>query len=113
MAKAKWGTKRTCPKCGARFYDLGKDNPVTCIECKNEWVPEPVLKSRQPVPEVEKKAPKKAEKDEKKDEAEELLEEEDIDLDEDEDKGVEDIELEDDEDVAEVVPSSKKAGEGE
>ncbi|WP_295446445.1 FYDLN acid domain-containing protein, partial [Sphingorhabdus sp. EL138] len=22
MIKAEWGTKRTCPKCGVRFYDL-------------------------------------------------------------------------------------------
>src|SRR3546814_16287549 len=33
MVKAEWGTKRTCPKCGTRFYDLGKEDPVTCIEC--------------------------------------------------------------------------------
>jgi uncharacterized protein (TIGR02300 family) len=50
MVKAEWGTKRTCPKCGARFYDLGKDDPVTCIECGNQWKPEPVLKSKQPMP---------------------------------------------------------------
>ena len=23
MVKPEWGTKRTCPKCGERFYDLG------------------------------------------------------------------------------------------
>ena len=50
MAKPEWGTKRTCPKCGERFYDLGKDDPVTCIECGEEWDPEPVLKSKQPIP---------------------------------------------------------------
>ena len=33
MVKPEWGTKRTCPKCATRFYDLGKDEPVTCIEC--------------------------------------------------------------------------------
>ncbi len=57
MVKPEWGTKRTCPKCGERFYDLGKDDPVTCIECGNEWYPEPVLKSKQPIPfeEAEKK----------------------------------------------------------
>jgi uncharacterized protein (TIGR02300 family) len=49
MVKPEWGTKRTCPKCSTRFYDLGKDNPVHCIECANEWVPEPVLKSKQPM----------------------------------------------------------------
>jgi uncharacterized protein (TIGR02300 family) len=57
MIKAEWGTKRTCPKCGTRFYDLTKDAPVECIECGNQWTPEPVLKSKQPLPfeEVEKK----------------------------------------------------------
>ena len=50
MVKPEWGTKRTCPKCSTRFYDLGKDDPVHCIECGNEWIPEPVLKSKQPLP---------------------------------------------------------------
>ena len=50
MVKAEWGTKRTCPKCGTRFYDLGKDDPVTCISCGINWEPEPVLKSKQPMP---------------------------------------------------------------
>ena len=35
MIKKSWGTKRTCPKCGTRFYDLGKEDPVVCIECEN------------------------------------------------------------------------------
>ena len=50
MVKAEWGTKRSCPKCGTRFYDLGKDDPVTCINCGVAWAPEPVLKSKQPMP---------------------------------------------------------------
>lgn len=50
MAKPEWGTKRTCPKCGVRFYDLGKEDPATCIECGEEWHPEPVLKTKQPIP---------------------------------------------------------------
>jgi uncharacterized protein (TIGR02300 family) len=50
MVKPEWGTKRTCPKCAARFYDLGKDEPVNCIECGNVWTPDPVLKSKQPLP---------------------------------------------------------------
>jgi len=50
MVKPEWGTKRTCPKCSTRFYDLGADDPVHCIECGTEWIPEPVLKSKQPLP---------------------------------------------------------------
>lgn len=57
MVKPEWGTKRTCPKCGTRFYDLQKDEPVVCINCSNQWTPEAVLKSKQPLPFDE--APKK------------------------------------------------------
>ncbi len=58
MVKPEWGTKRTCPKCGTRFYDLQAEDPVTCISCGTTWAPEPVLKSKQPLPfgEQEKKA---------------------------------------------------------
>ena len=47
MAKPEWGSKRTCPECSTRFYDLGKGEPVTCISCGHVWTPEPLLKSRQ------------------------------------------------------------------
>ena len=50
MVKPEWGTKRSCPKCATRFYDLGKEDPVTCIACGINWHPEPVLKSKQPLP---------------------------------------------------------------
>lgn len=50
MVKPEWGTKRTCPKCATRFYDLTKDEPVTCIACAFAWEPEPILKSKQPMP---------------------------------------------------------------
>ena len=50
MVKPEWGTKRTCPKCTTRFYDLGNDDPVHCIECGTDFIPEPVLKSKQPLP---------------------------------------------------------------
>ena len=65
MVKAEWGTKRTCPKCAARFYDLGNEEPVTCIECGTAFVPEPVLKSKQPMPfeAAETKEKEKADED--------------------------------------------------
>ena len=50
MVKAEWGTKRACPKCNTRFYDLGKEDPVSCINCGFAWVPEPILKSKQTTP---------------------------------------------------------------
>ena len=49
MIQPEWGTKRTCPKCATRFYDLTKDDPVTCINCSYAWEPEPILKSKQPL----------------------------------------------------------------
>ena len=49
MVNPEWGAKRTCPKCSTRFYDLGHDDPVHCINCGTEWMPEPVLKSKQPL----------------------------------------------------------------
>jgi uncharacterized protein (TIGR02300 family) len=79
MVKPEWGSKRTCPKCATRFYDLGKDDPVTCIECGNVWEPEPVLKSKQPLP---FDAPKKAVEVEKDVDAD-LGADEDLDIDED------------------------------
>lgn len=48
MVKAAWGKKHTCPKCSTRFYDLGKKGPAVCIECEHSWVPEPILKAKQP-----------------------------------------------------------------
>src|SRR6476646_7957493 len=49
MVKPEWGAKRTCPKCSTRFYDLGHEDPVHCINCGTDFVPEPVLKSKQPM----------------------------------------------------------------
>lgn len=78
MVKPEWGTKRTCPKCSTRFYDLGKEDPVTCIECGTAFVPEPVLKSKQPMP-FEMADPVAAEKKEADQDlaAEELVPDED------------------------------------
>ena len=92
MVKPEWGTKRTCPKCSTRFYDLGKDEPVTCIECGNAWTPEPVLKSKQPVTfeEVKKEVPEREDVD---------LAEEDLDIDEDGDSPDNDVDLGGDDDL--------------
>ena len=67
MAKPEWGTKRICPSCGARYYDLRKDPPV-CPRCGTPFDPEALLKSRRarpaPVEEVVKKVPAESEDDE-------------------------------------------------
>jgi len=84
MVKPEWGTKRTCPKCSTRFYDLGNEEPVHCIECGNEWVPEPVLKSKQPLAfEVAAEPRKEAESDSD-------LEAEDLAIDEEEEPSADD-----------------------
>ncbi|MGI8706491.1 MAG: TIGR02300 family protein [Sphingomicrobium sp.] len=102
MVKPEWGAKRTCPKCSTRFYDLGNDNPVHCIECGTEWVPEPVLKSKQPMPfeaaETEKKEKSK----------DEDLEAEDLSVDEDEEPSADDeVDLATDDDNLGVDASKK------
>lgn len=98
MIKPEWGTKRTCPKCATRFYDLEKDDPVTCINCGTTWNPEPILKSKQPLPfEQAKPDTKEADRDlEGEDEDLESLGEEEepsaddeVDLGGDDDLGVE------------------------
>ncbi len=72
MVKPEWGTKRTCPKCSTRFYDLGKDDPVHCIECGTDFVPEAILKSKQPLPFEAAQAAQKDDATDKDLEAEEL-----------------------------------------
>ena len=84
MVKPEWGAKRTCPKCSTRFYDLGKDDPVHCLNCGTDFVPEPVLKSKQPMAfEVAPVAVKEPEKDAEL-EAEDLVVDEDAEVSADE-----------------------------
>ena len=94
MVKAEWGTKHGCPKCGTRFYDLGKDDPVTCIECGHAWHPEPVLKSKQPIrfEEIAKEKPEVEETDGD-------LADDDLDIDDDGDSPDNDVDLGGDDDL--------------
>lgn len=36
VTKAELGTKRLCPNCGAKYYDLNKD-PILCPRCGTEF----------------------------------------------------------------------------
>ncbi|MFA7588673.1 MAG: FYDLN acid domain-containing protein [Novosphingobium sp.] len=92
MVKAEWGAKHGCPKCGTRFYDLGKSDPVTCIECGYSWHPEPVLKSKQPIPYEEVQQQKTVEADGD-------LADEDLDIDDDGDSPDNDVDLGGDDDL--------------
>jgi len=96
MIKAEWGHKRSCPKCATRFYDLGKDDPITCIACGATWDPEPVLKSKQPMPFEE--APKKVVPEVEVEAADDDLDV-DLDIDEDGDSPDNDVDLGGDDDL--------------
>lgn len=101
MVKPEWGAKRTCPKCGTRFYDLGKDDPVTCIECGAAWEPEPILKTKQPLP---FDVPKKEAEGEKPDA--DLSD--DLDIDEDEEPNADDdVDLGGDDDIGVTAPGKE------
>jgi uncharacterized protein (TIGR02300 family) len=49
LAKPEWGTKRICPSCGARYYDLQRDT-VTCPKCSTPFDPEAFLRARRARP---------------------------------------------------------------
>jgi uncharacterized protein (TIGR02300 family) len=55
LAKPEWGTKRICPSCGTRYYDLMRES-VICPKCSTPYDPEAFLKARRarPVAPVEK-----------------------------------------------------------
>jgi len=45
LVKADLGTKRACPSCAARFYDLTK-RPIECPKCGFSYEPEALFKQR-------------------------------------------------------------------
>lgn len=98
MVKPEWGTKRTCPKCATRFYDLTKDDPVTCINCGATWMPEPILKSKQPLPFEQAKEEPETKK--KKQDDDDLGDDDlDIDTDDDDASADDDVDLGGDDDL--------------
>ncbi|MDA5194591.1 TIGR02300 family protein [Govanella unica] len=102
MAMPEWGTKRQCPKCAERFYDLKKAFPLTCVACGYEFEPEALLKSKAPLQEDPAKLRKVVpEASEAAEVGEEEFEDE-FEAEGDDDTILAD-ELEDEEDVADVI----------
>jgi uncharacterized protein (TIGR02300 family) len=60
VVKAELGTKRICPSCGSKFYDLLK-SPIVCPKCGVSFVAAPLLPSKgdvqQPAPKPVREAP--------------------------------------------------------
>jgi uncharacterized protein (TIGR02300 family) len=49
LAKPEWGTKRICPSCGTRYYDLLREQ-VICPKCSTPYDPEAFLRARRSRP---------------------------------------------------------------
>ena len=64
MSKPTLGTKRVCPSCAARFYDLGR-SPITCSVCQAVYPVTPPASSRRSTrtAPAEKKKPEVVEAD--------------------------------------------------
>ncbi len=105
MVSDELGTKRTCPSCSSRFYDLNK-TPIVCPKCGQNFMAEALLPSKADGPVAKAKAvPKPVEKveEDELDESDTLVSLEDLDdgaddVDDDETAGIEDVELDDDDD---------------
>jgi uncharacterized Zn finger protein (UPF0148 family) len=100
MPKEEWGTKRLCPHCATRFYDLQND-PMSCPACGAQFTLESLNDGRSKSYVSEKASSSKlndlVEDDEDLDEDNSDLDD-DL-LDEDDDDG--DVSLDDIADVAE------------
>jgi uncharacterized protein (TIGR02300 family) len=107
LAKPEWGTKRICPSCGTRYYDLLHD-PVICPKCSTPYDPEAFLKSRRsrPAAPVEKELAPVAGEDIDAD-----IETEDVEAAEEEDDAlpIEEAEEEDEE----LIEDASELGEDE
>jgi uncharacterized protein (TIGR02300 family) len=49
LAKPEWGTKRICPSCGTRYYDLLREQ-VICPKCSTPYDPDAFLRARRSRP---------------------------------------------------------------
>ena len=98
MPKQDWGTKRLCPSCGARFFDLRR-NPIECPKCEKvfepkvsrpsrdaaEKLPEPAVAKTKASDEILEQADAKDDDDDDDDDDADLAADIDIDVDVDDD----------------------------
>ncbi|PHZ84003.1 FYDLN acid domain-containing protein [Paremcibacter congregatus] len=108
MANPEWGTKRQCPKCGTRFYDLGNFEPIVCIDCDHKFKPEIILKSKMTPLEM---VSDDQEDDKEDDDLDVLEDDDDVEIDADDNTVV--LSDDDDTNVADVVvkPTPKSGDE--
>ncbi len=114
MARPEWGTKRLCPNCGTRYYDMRHD-PIVCPHCGAAFDPEALLKTRRtrtaPVV-AEPVAEEEIEPDLGGDEA--ATEETEADVPAESEEGEEDEEAEgEEEEEEEVLEDASELGEDE
>jgi uncharacterized protein (TIGR02300 family) len=111
LANIDLGEKRTCPDCGAKFYDLGK-RPAVCPKCKATFDPSSDLIKPKRSREKVNPAPADDEEDEEQDDVVGSDDEEDIEIEETEEVDLVDddvVETEEEEsEPAARVPVSKK-----
>lgn len=102
VAKPKWGIKRICTSCGAKFYDLEKD-PIVCPACDAIYDPDAAAKlkraQRGVEPEAKAKPAAAAAAASEGDDAEDT----DLDLDDDDEDVLEDTDDLDEDDVGVVA----------
>ena len=111
MVSDELGTKRTCPSCGVRFYDLNK-TPIICPKCAAAFVAEPLLPSKADGPVRSKPSKPAVAKDDEDEDIDiqkdatlvslEDIEDDDIDDEDDEAAAIKDVDLgetEDDDDA--------------
>jgi uncharacterized protein (TIGR02300 family) len=108
VVKAELGTKRTCPSCASRFYDLLK-NPIVCPKCGVSFIAAPILPSKGDYPGAAPapvaKPREKVEVEESENADVELISLEDVEedgKDDDETAGIEDVDLGEDAEPADA-----------
>lgn len=113
MVKAELGTKRICPSCGTKFYDLLK-SPIICPKCGVSFIAAPLLPSKGDGPQAPVAKPREAPKPAPAEDAEEVSDVELVSLEEveeggdgeDETAAIADVDLGEEEETAEAEEDS-------